>query len=156
MVGMHYLKYMFNESDELVVERWVGNPYWQYFCVYEYMQHKCLIHPTTMVKWRQHVGAERLEAMLTETLEMSVRGGHVTTHQLSKVTADTTVQEKAVAYPTDARLYQKSRCRLVKLAQARGKKLRQSYERVVKYEFIKQSRYAVGTAVKPIKTKVLG
>jgi len=142
MVGMHYLKYMFNESDESVVEHWVENPYWQFFCGYEYMQHKCPIHPTTMVKWRQRVGAERLEAMLTETLEMAVRGGHVTTHQLSKVTADTTVQEKAVAYPTDARLYQKARCRLVKLAVKRGIKLRQSYERVGKYEFIKQSRYA--------------
>jgi IS5 family transposase len=133
---------MFNESDESVVERWVENPYWQFFCGYEYMQHECPIHPTTMVKWRQRVGAEQLEAMLTETLEMAVRGGHVTKHQLSKVTADTTVQEKAVAYPTDARLYQKARCRLVTLAAKHGIKLWQSYERVGKYEFIRQSRYA--------------
>ena len=32
MVGLHYLKYAFNESDESVVARWVENPYWQYFC----------------------------------------------------------------------------------------------------------------------------
>jgi IS5 family transposase len=31
MVGLHYLKYTFNKSDESVVEHWVENPYWQYF-----------------------------------------------------------------------------------------------------------------------------
>jgi len=142
MVGLHYLKYMFNESDESVVERWVENPYWQYFCGFDFMQHECPIHPTTLVKWRQRVGAKRLEQMLKETINMAVRQKQVTKHQLKKVTVDTTVQEKAVAYPTDARLYQKARCRLVKLAQARGVKLRQSYDRVGKYCFIRQSRYA--------------
>jgi IS5 family transposase len=39
MVGLHYLKHAFNESDESVVEKWVENPYWQYFCGYEYFQH---------------------------------------------------------------------------------------------------------------------
>ncbi len=33
MAGLHYLKYTFNESDESVVDRWIENPYWQYFCV---------------------------------------------------------------------------------------------------------------------------
>ena len=40
LAGLHYLKYAFNESDESVVERWVENPYWQYFCGYEFLQHK--------------------------------------------------------------------------------------------------------------------
>ncbi len=39
MVGLHYLKYAFNESDETLVDRWVENPYWQYFCGYTHMQH---------------------------------------------------------------------------------------------------------------------
>ena len=34
LIGLHYLKYTFNESDESVVERWMKNPYWQYFCEY--------------------------------------------------------------------------------------------------------------------------
>jgi len=46
MVGLHYLKYTSNESDESLVERWIENPYWQYFCGYTYMQHKYPIHPT--------------------------------------------------------------------------------------------------------------
>jgi IS5 family transposase len=35
MVGLHYLKHMFDESDESVLARWVENPYWQYFVVPE-------------------------------------------------------------------------------------------------------------------------
>jgi IS5 family transposase len=50
MVGLHYLKHAFDESDESVIERWVENPYWQYFCGFDYMQHECPIHPTSMVK----------------------------------------------------------------------------------------------------------
>ncbi len=66
MVGLHYLKYTFNESDESVVDRWVENPYWQYFCGYTHMQHECPIHPTSMTKWRNRVGAERLERLVAE------------------------------------------------------------------------------------------
>ena len=32
MVGLHYLKYLFDESDESVVAKFVENPYWQFFC----------------------------------------------------------------------------------------------------------------------------
>src|SRR3990172_7351882 len=56
MVGLQYLKYTFNESDESVVDRWVENPYWQYFCGYTHLQHKCPIHPTSMTRWRKRVG----------------------------------------------------------------------------------------------------
>ena len=30
MVGLHYLKHAYNESDESIVERWVENPYNKY------------------------------------------------------------------------------------------------------------------------------
>ncbi len=76
MAGLHYLKYTFNESDESLVERWVENPYWQYFCGYTHMQHVCPIHPTSMTKWRNRVGAKRLEALLTETVALAVREKH--------------------------------------------------------------------------------
>ncbi|TWT61316.1 transposase [Rubinisphaera italica] len=32
LVGLHSLKHTFNESDESLLERWVENLYWQYFC----------------------------------------------------------------------------------------------------------------------------
>jgi IS5 family transposase len=58
------------------------------------------------------------------------------------VNVDTTVQEKAVAFPTDARLYHKTRRALVRAAKERNLDLRQNYERLGKVAFIKQGRYA--------------
>ena len=52
MVGLHYLKYVFDESDESVVARWRENSYWQPFCGYEFLQHESLLHPTRLVRWR--------------------------------------------------------------------------------------------------------
>jgi len=74
MVGLHYLKHTFDESDESVVEKWVENPYWQYFCGFDYMQHECPIHPTSMTKWRNRLGEEKLELLLRETLKLALRG----------------------------------------------------------------------------------
>jgi len=55
---------------------------------------------------------------------------------------DTTVQEKAIAYPTDSRLYRKAIVSLVRLARREGVELRQSYLRVSKLLLQKQGRYA--------------
>jgi IS5 family transposase len=142
MVGLHYLKHTYNESDESVIQRWVENPYWQYFCGYEYMQHEFPIHPTSMVKWRHRVGAERMEILLKETLSTAIRGKQIKHTDASKIIVDTTVQEKAIAHPTDARLYLKSIHRLIKLARQRNIELRQSYVRVSKRAFFSQSQYA--------------
>jgi IS5 family transposase len=142
MVGLHYLKHAYGESDESVIERWVENPYWQYFCGYEHMQHEFPIHPTSMVKWRGRVGSKRMEVLLKETLSTAMREKYVKSSDASKIIIDTTVQEKAIAHPTDARLYLKSIHRLVKLANERNIELRQSYLRVSKKAFFSQSQYA--------------
>lgn len=142
MVGLHYLKHTFDESDESVIDRWVENPYWQYFCGLEYMHHECPIHPTSMVKWRQRVGVEKLEALLVETIRIALEHKQVTSQQLRKVTVDTTVQEKAVAFPTDARLYTKMLLRLVNLSKKRGVQLRQTYIRKAPQILKQQGQYA--------------
>ena len=142
MVGLHYLKYTFNESDESVVARWVENPYWQYFCGYTHMQHECPLHPTALVKWRKRVGAERLAALLRETIDLAVREKHVTRRDLERVNVDTTVQEKNITHPTDAKLLSRCIAKLAAAAQDRGIVLRQSYVRVGKRAAIKASRYA--------------
>ena len=142
MVGLHYLKHTFNESDESLVERWVENPYWQYFCGYEYLQHEFPIHPTCMTKWRQRVGADRLEQLLAETVRLATETKQVRPQQLRQITVDTTVQEKAIAFPTDARLYTKMILRLARLAKRAGLTLRQSYVRVAPQLLKQQSRYA--------------
>jgi IS5 family transposase len=66
MVGLHYLKALYNESDESVVSKWVENPYWQYFCGEATFQHELPCHPTSLAKWRQQVGAEGVEKLLKQ------------------------------------------------------------------------------------------
>ena len=62
--------------------------------------------------------------------------------------ADTTVQEKAVAYPTDARLYHKGRRHVIRLAKREGLKLRQTYERASKHALYWQGRYTAAQQFK--------
>jgi IS5 family transposase len=142
MVGIHYLKYTYNLSDESVVERWVENPYWQYFCGEQYFQHQLPIEPTTMTKWRNRIKDEGMENLLEQTVKAGLKTGILKQHQLKRLTADTTVQEKAIAFPTDAKLYQKMRIKLVKKAKEHSVELRQSYERVGKKAFVMHHRYS--------------
>jgi IS5 family transposase len=55
---------------------------------------------------------------------------------------DTTVQPKNVMFPTDARLLNRAREKLVRLAKHHGVVLRQSYARVGKFTLIRHQRYA--------------
>ena len=142
MVGLHFLKYAFDESDESVVERWVDNPYWQSFCGEQYMQHKLPIDPSSMTRWRNRVGDDLFEQLLSLTINAAKAYGLVKANDLNQVNVDTTVQEKAIAFPTDARLYHKAQRTLVREAKRRGIQLRQSCLRVGKRALFKQGRYA--------------
>ena len=141
LIGLHYLKYAFQESDESVVARWIENPYWQYFCGYEFLQHDFPLHPTSLVKWRKRVG-QQVEVLLQETILVSVEQRMVSAKEFEHVNVDTTVQEKNITYPTDAKLYQKAREEIVKQAKEAGVSFRQTYEKIGKKEFIKHNRYA--------------
>jgi len=99
MVGLHYLKYAFDESDESVVERLLENPYWQYFCGFEYFQHEFPIDPSSMVRFRNRVGAGGLELLLQETVATAKRAKLLKRTDCKRVNVDTTVQEKAIAFP---------------------------------------------------------
>lgn len=57
VVGLHYLKHAYNESDESVVARLLENPYWQYFCGFKHFQHELPIDPSSMARWRKRLGA---------------------------------------------------------------------------------------------------
>jgi IS5 family transposase len=142
MVGLLYLKHAFDESDESVVARWVENPYWQFFCGLSYMQHELPIDPSSLSRWRKRVGAERLEKLLETTIHTALAMKAMRPQELEKVNVDTTVQEKAIAFPTDARLYHKMRLALVRRAQSLGIRLRQNYRFKSKKLLAKQGRYA--------------
>lgn len=142
MVGLMYLKHAFDESDESVVARWVENPYWQYFCGCAYMQHALPIHSSMMSKWRKRVGVKRLETLLEATIHTALAMKAIKPQELNQVNVDTTVQEKVIAFPTDARLYQKMRVALIRHAKQLKIPLRQSYRFVGKKLLFKQGRYA--------------
>lgn len=142
MVALHYLKHAYDVSDERVVECFLENPYWQYFCGCEHFQHRFPLHPTALVKWRKRVGPKGMETLLGETIEAAKRRKLLKRDHLDKVNVDTTVQEKAIAFPTDARLYHKMRVRLVREASKRGMALRQSHQRLGKKALARQGRYA--------------
>src|SRR5271155_1977509 len=88
------------------------------------------------------MGEEKLVALIQESLSVATRTGAAKPADFSKVIVDTTVQPKAVAFPTDAKLMHRARERLVKLAKKTGVDLRQSYQRVGKQALIAHQRYA--------------
>lgn len=88
------------------------------------------------------MGEEKLVALLQESLAVATRTEAMKPADLARVIVDTTVQLKAVMFPTDAKLLNRARERLVRLAQDLGVELRQSYRRVGKFALIKHQRYA--------------
>ena len=93
------------------------------------------------MKWRKRIGSKGTEKLLQATIATAVSREHITPQSLERVNVDTTVQEKVIAFPTDARLYYAAQTALVKLAKERGIALRQSYERLGKKAFIRHGRY---------------
>ena len=142
MAGLAILKHMHNLSDEELCARWVENPYYQLFCGEEFFQHKATFDRSSLTRWRQRMGEEKLVALIQESLSTATRTGAAKLSDFSKVIVDTTVQPKAVAFPTDAKLMHRARERLVRLAKTTGVELRQSYERVGKRALIAHQRYA--------------
>ena len=136
------LKHMHDLSDEVLCERWVENPYYQLLCGEEFFQHRLVFDRSSLTRWRQRMGEEKLAALVQESLASAIRMGAARPADFTQVIVDTTVQEKAISFPTDARLMHRARERLVRLARASGIKLRQSYARVGKFALIKHQRYA--------------
>jgi transposase, IS5 family len=142
MAGLAIIKHMHDLSDEGLCERWIENPYYQFFCGEEFFQHRLVFDRSSLTRWRQRMGEERLRALLQESLAVATRTEAMKPADLSRVIVDTTVQPKAVMFPTDAKLIHRARERLVRLADKLGVELRQSYRRVGKLALIKHQRYA--------------
>jgi IS5 family transposase len=142
VAGLLYLQHAYKLSDEAVVARWVENPYYQHFCGEVFFQHRPPIDPSSLTRWRNRIGEEGAEWLLTKTIEAGRVSGAVNDKSLERVSVDTTVMEKNIAYPTDARLYERARQKLVALAQQAGVELRQSYARLAPRLARQVGRYA--------------
>src|SRR6202047_2215411 len=142
MAGLAILKHTYNLSDEVLCELWIENPFYQYFCGEEFFQHRLPLDRSSMTHWRHRMGEERLQALLQESLAVATRTGAMKPGDLARVIVDTTVQPKNITFPTDAKLMNRAREKLVKLAKKLGVGLRQSYARVGKFALIQHQRYA--------------
>ncbi|BDA83441.1 IS5 family transposase [Aureimonas sp. SA4125] len=141
MAGLLILKHMHSLSDEALCARWVENPYFQFFCGEETFRHRLSFDRSSLTHWRQRLGEERLSALLQESLSVAHRSGAIEGKDLERVVVDTTVQEKAIAHPTDARLLHRAIVKLGALARKNGLALRQSYVRLAKRAAIMVGRY---------------
>ena len=142
VAGLLYLQHTFALSDEEVVWGWVENPYWQLFCGEIWFQHNLPIDPSSLTRWRQRLGKEGMERLLGQTICAAQSAKVIKRQSADKVIVDSTVQEKAIAYPTDSKLLNRGREQLVKLMAEAGMALRQNYNRVAPKLAGKIARYA--------------
>ena len=140
MVGLLILKHMFALSDEGVCERWVYDPYFQYFTGEEFFQHVFPHERSGLTHWRGRIG-DKLDLLLQESLRVAHDTGALKMADLARVTVDTTVQPKNVTHPTDGKLMLKAIEQLGALARRHGVMLRQSYARVAKRAALMAGRY---------------
>ena len=142
MVALHYLKYQHDLSDAATIELWKQNPYWQHFSGAHFFQHEAPCDSSSMTRWRSRLGAAGAEDMLKQTIQTGLKTGAIQPKQLERANLDTTVQTKNVRFPTDSRLYDRARERLVNAARAEGLRVKQSFHRVGPRLLKEQSRLA--------------
>jgi IS5 family transposase len=152
MVSLLYLKHAFNESDESVVERWSENVVWQFFSGMEYYSPKLPCDPAQISRFRKILGEAGVEQLLKTTIEAAVAMNAVKKTEFERVIVDTTVQEKAIAHPTDARLLDVARQLLVRHAKRAGLGLKQTYERECQALRRRAGGYAHAKQFKRLKT----
>lgn len=127
MCGLLILKQLYNLSDESVVEQWGMNPYYQVFCGERRFQSRLPCHSTELVKFRHRLGKEGIAKIFALSVALHGKAAEEKT-----VLVDTTVQEKAITYPTDNKLAIKIINRLNTLAKEEGVKQRRTFVKEVK------------------------
>ena len=141
VVGLLLLKQIYGLSDEGVCERWIHDPYFQHFTGEEFFQHAFPHERSDLSHWRKRLG-DKLELLLAESLRVAHETGALRTGDLKRVTVDTTVQPKAITFPTDAKLLHAAIEGLNRLVRKHGVRLRQSYLRIAKRAAMMAGRYA--------------
>ncbi len=107
-----------------------------------------------MTRFRRRIGESGCGLLPEATLGAGVRSGTVRGREFERVTVDTTVREKAVSHPTDSKLLNRSRKRLVKLCAANGVKLRQSCARKGPEALLRANRYAHARQTRRMRREV--
>ena len=127
MVALLYLKHAFNLSDEELCERWSENVVWQFFSGLAYYEPRLPCDATQIGRFRRVLGEAGVEQLLKSTIEASVSMGAVKKTEFEMIIVDTTVQEKAIAHPTDSRLLEIARHKVASAAKRCGIALKQTF-----------------------------
>ena len=133
MTGLLLLKHIYNLSDEAIVDRWIENPYWQFFSGEKVFQTQKPFDPTEFIHFRNRIGKEGAEKLLKVSVQLFGKEA-----QEKEVLIDSTVQEKNITYPTDAKLHKRIIENVNKIAKKEHITLRQTYTRILKQLMIDQ------------------
>ncbi len=133
VIGLLLLKHIYNLSDEAIIDRWIENPYWQYFSGEKVFQTEKPFDPTEFIHFRKRIGEEGAEKLLKILVQLFGKEA-----QEKEVLIDSTVQEKNITYPTDAKLHKRIIEKVNTIAKQEGITLRQSYTRTLKQLMIDQ------------------
>jgi len=133
IVGLVLLRQIYNLSDEAIIDRWIENPYWQYFCGEQVFQKQKPMDPTEFVHFRKRIGKDGAEKLLKLSIKLFGKEAIET-----EVLIDSTVQEKNITYPTDSKLHKRIIEKVNKIAKKENVKLRQTYTRTTKQLMIDQ------------------
>ena len=128
MVSLLILKTIYKLSDEeLVEQQWEMNPYFQYFGGKTIVQWGQPCAASDLVHFRKRIGEQGVKKILEHSINLHGKDG-----KDRHVSIDTTVQEKNITYPTDAKLHKKIADKCVSIAKKEGVILRRSYSRTTK------------------------
>jgi IS5 family transposase len=130
MCGLLILKHLRNLSDESVVEQWSENAYFQYFCGMHEFVPSFPCNSSELVHFRKRIGEKGIELILRESIRVNDDKSDDEHHGTPFI--DSTVQEKNVTYPTDAKLHKKIVGKVLKLVKELNLPIRQSYTFVLK------------------------
>ena len=130
MCGLLILKHLRNVSDESVVLQWSENAYYQYFCGQLEFLPKEPCEASDLVHFRNRIGEAGMEVILSESIRVNTENDDE--DHFNTAFIDSTVQEKNITYPTDAKLHKKIIKRVLKIVREKRLPLRQSYQRTLK------------------------
>jgi transposase, IS5 family len=142
MIALLYLKHAFNLSDEELCERWSENVVWQFFSGMAYYEPRLPCDATQIGRFRRVLGEAGVEQLLKSTIEAAVAMKAIKPAEFERVIVDTTVQEKAIAHPTDSRLLEIARHKVASAAKRAGIAVKQTFAKQGKQLRRKAGGYA--------------
>ena len=154
MCSLIYLKHAFNLSDEETCERWAENVVWQYFSGKDYYEPRPPCDATQIGRFRAGIGEAGMERILVATIDTAVTSKTIKPAEFERIIVDSTVQEKAIAYPVDSRLLEIARHKIVVHAKRCGIALRQSFAKEGKALKRKAGGYAHAKQFKRLQRTV--